>query len=242
LAELEGGIEVAPNDQGRIGSQVHDEVLADYAPVVGAAWRPTPWLALGATWRGASQADFDLPIEVDLGETFPLPVPTLQVRGTAQFDPEQATLEVAGRPLPPLQVAAGLTWKRWSDYQNPIVYTAVPADFPAQPAPDFTDIIEWRAGVEWPIEAGPLVVTSRRLSLHAHPGARADRPAQPARQRPPHDRRRRRPALRPPALRGRRPMASPRRAPAHERFDGHRRSRLRPRDPPGHADAAPRAT
>jgi long-subunit fatty acid transport protein len=149
LAELEGAIEVAPNDQGRIGSQVRDEVLADFAGVAGASWRPTPWIAVGASWRGASRARFDLPIEVDLGETFPLPVPTLRIEGTAQYDPQQATLEVAGRPTPPLQVAAGITWKRWSAFPTLVEFTAVPAEYPAQPPPDFADTWVPRVGAEY---------------------------------------------------------------------------------------------
>lgn len=148
LSALDGAIDVAPNAEGRIGSQARDQLVADYAPVFGLQARLPADLALGVTWRGESAARFYLPITADLGDRFPLPVPTLQVEGVAQYDPAALGYELAWQPEG-WRLAVGGAWSRWSDYPVPIVYTAVPEDFPAQPEPDFDDIFEWRAGLEY---------------------------------------------------------------------------------------------
>ncbi len=160
LAELDGAIAVAPNSEGRIGSQARDQLVADYAGVFGINWQG-PWaLAAGVTYREASIADFQLPIEVELGRQFPLPVPQLNIVGTAQFDPESVTAELSG-PVGSARLAVGATWKGWSTYPNPIAYTAPPAGFPGQPPAGFEDTVQWRAGLETPVELGPVTVEGR---------------------------------------------------------------------------------
>jgi long-subunit fatty acid transport protein len=154
LAGLKGAVDVAPREGGRLGSSVRDVIIASYSPIIGVHARPTDWLALALTWRAESRADFDFPVRADLGDTVPLPVPTLDIRGTAQFDPAQLAVEVALRPRPWLLVAANVATKRWSAFQNPIVYTAVPEDFPPQPVPAFRDIVVWRVGAEATADVG----------------------------------------------------------------------------------------
>ncbi len=154
LAGLKGGVEVAPREGGRLGSSVRDVVIASYSLVVGLQAQPTDWLSLALTWRAESRADFDFPVNADLGDTVPLPVPTLDIRGTAQYDPAQLAIELAVRPRPWLLVAANVATKRWSTFDNPIVYTAVPEDYPAQPVPAFRDIVVWRLGVEGTADIG----------------------------------------------------------------------------------------
>jgi hypothetical protein len=108
LAELGGSIQVAPNETGRIGSTVHDELLADYAPTAGVLLRPAAGVAVAVVYRGESKATFDLPLDADLGETFPLPVPPLAISGVAQYDPRQVAFEVSGTvPGAPVRVAGG---------------------------------------------------------------------------------------------------------------------------------------
>lgn len=161
LSELTGAIEVAPNDAGNIGSSVRDELIADFSPVVGVMARPLPWLSVGAVYRDQSVAEFALPIKADLGEDFPLEVPLLQIEGIAQFDPTEVAVAVAVRPLEPLLVTAELVWERWSTFENPIVFTAVPADYPAQPDPNFSDVFAGRVAAEALLAAGPLMLTPR---------------------------------------------------------------------------------
>ena len=172
LATLEGHVEVGPNETGRLGSEVSDVLVADYAAVVGISLTPWPWLSFAATYRGVSRARFSFPIEADLGDLAGqvglsgldvevLPIPILAVDGTAQFDPEQVWLELSGRPHPQLLLASTLTWKRWSTFDNPIVYTTErPGDLP-QPAPDFNDTTVLRFGAEVDLSAGPVALKPR---------------------------------------------------------------------------------
>lgn len=149
LAELGGGIQVAPNETGRIGSTVRDELLADYAPTAGALARLGRGVSAALVFRGESKATFSLPLDANLGESFPLPVPRLDITGVAQYDPRQVAFELSGRPPGlPVVVAAGATWKQWSGFPNPIVFTAVrPNDLP-QPDPGFADTWVARMGAE----------------------------------------------------------------------------------------------
>jgi len=155
LARLGGGIVVAPNETGRIGSTVNDELLADYAPVLGLQWQVERHAAVGLAFRGESMATFSLPLDADLGDGFPIPVPRLDISGVAQYDPRQVAFEVAGRPLDaaPLRLGGGVTWRAWSAYPGAIAFTAVPRDYPAQPGPAFEDSMTWRVGAEWPLDA-----------------------------------------------------------------------------------------
>ena len=76
-------------------------------------------------------------------------------------------------------VAVGVTWKQWSRFRNPIVYTAVPESLPTelcpqkvegavegqtgcrQPDPDFSDIFVPRVGVEYTLPLGDWQVVPR---------------------------------------------------------------------------------
>lgn len=149
LAALDGGIDVAPNEEGRIGSVARTQLLADYAPIVSALARLPRAVRLAVAYRGESIARFSLPLVADLGPSFPLPLPELVVEGVVQYDPSQWDSEVAVDVIPALRTAAGVTWKQWSAYPQPIVYPAVPAAFPAQPLPNFKDVIELRFGGEY---------------------------------------------------------------------------------------------
>jgi long-subunit fatty acid transport protein len=172
LAALEGHVKVGPNETGRLGSEVSDVLVADFAPVIGLSVEPWRWLSFAASYRGQSTATFTFPIEANLGDIAGqvglsgldvevLPIPTLAIDGTAQFDPEQVGFEVAGRPVPWLLIAAGVSWKHWSLFENPIVYTAErPGDAP-QPPPEFTDTVATRLGVEATLDIGPVTLEPR---------------------------------------------------------------------------------
>ncbi len=160
LAELEGAIDVAPNETGRIGTQVRDQLVADYALIAGASYRISGW-AFGLVFRDESAAEFALPINAQLGDQFPLPIPELDVSGTAQFDPRQLAAAATWRVLPSLALSFSATWEGWSRYKNPIVYTAVPPGFPEQPAPNFRDIFTSRFGGELTLDFGDISILPR---------------------------------------------------------------------------------
>ena len=149
LSALSGAIDVAPRLSGSVGADVRDELIADFSAITGVMSQPVSWLSIGATFRDVSRADFVLPIEVDLGDSFNLPVPRLDVRGTAQYDPRQLSVGVSVMPTEPLTVSTDVVWKAWSAYENPIVYTAVPDRYPLQPSAKFEDTYSVRVGAEY---------------------------------------------------------------------------------------------
>jgi long-chain fatty acid transport protein len=170
LAELAGEIAVLPNESGRIGSRVKDELVADYALVAGVVGRFLPFatgrgtrhgLSLALTYRSESRAEFDLPITADLGESFNIPIPNLTVHGIAQYDPAELSFEVAVTPVEAVAISAGITWERWSTYPLPIAYAAVPAGTPPQPLPDFNDTWAMKLGVEGTLAIGDLTLRPR---------------------------------------------------------------------------------
>ncbi|MBI4816317.1 MAG: outer membrane protein transport protein [Deltaproteobacteria bacterium] len=148
LSELRGSIDVAPNETGDIGTTVRDELVADYAPILGALYSFGE-LSLGLTFRGESSAEFDLPITANLGDRFPLPIPTLDISGTAQYDPLELSFGICWRASDELALAISAEYSAWSAYPAPIAYTAVPEGFEVQPSPGFSDVVAVRAGAEW---------------------------------------------------------------------------------------------
>ena len=148
LSALDGAIDVAPNQEGRIGSTARSQLVASYATVLSALIQWPGDVASSVTYRGESAARFSLPLQADLGERFPLPLPELVVRGVAQYDPAQLDGELSAEPVAGLRVALGATWKAWSAYPIPLVYPAVPEAFPPQPPPNFVDTVELRVGGE----------------------------------------------------------------------------------------------
>lgn len=154
LAELDGGISVKPNAAGTLGSEVKSELVAGWSMHVGIVGKPVDndcfTLTVGATWRDVSEAKFSYPLTVDLGDQFALPIPKLNVAGTAQYDPMQVGLDVSLEGKGPIRwlVGLGAVYKFWSAFENPIIYTAVPENYPAQPPPEFVDTVAVRLGSE----------------------------------------------------------------------------------------------
>lgn len=169
LAELDGRIAVSPSDAGTLTTQVRDELFADYALIAGVTARPTHWLSVAAVYRGASEARFVLPLDADLGDAFSIPLPVLDIRGTAQFDPAEISAEVSVSVTAELRLAANLTWQDWSGYRNPINYLAVPEDFPDQPPADFHDTYSPRISAEYRLRLGPDWTLTPRLGWALEP-------------------------------------------------------------------------
>jgi len=190
LAELDGEIEVAPNAAGRIGSKVKDELVAGYAPVAGVMLRLLPravgigdgglssdrprfrslyGLALALTYRGESKAEFNLPLNADLGESFGIPIPEILVHGFASFDPTEVSLEATVRPLDVLAISLGATWEQWSTFPLPIDYAAVPEGTPPQPLPGYEDVFSFKLGVEGDFALTPDFSLRPRLGFSFAP-------------------------------------------------------------------------
>jgi long-chain fatty acid transport protein len=155
LAEIDGTVLVATDATGRVGSRVEDQLIATYAPIVGASW-DLPVDAersfhVGVTYRGTLDARFA--VSIDATKLSTLNIPVFNIAGVAQYDPAQIALEVAhdaGHWL----FAAGVTYKRWSQYPGLVEPTILcPSDTPdcgaLQPASfNLSDTLVPRAGVE----------------------------------------------------------------------------------------------
>jgi hypothetical protein len=170
LAEIVGSVVVATDSTGKVNSQIDDQLVATYAPILGASWeRPLlgGTLRVGAVFRGALSAQFS--VSIDASKLTSLALPIFNIAGIAQYDPLQAGLEVAWENTK-WKLAVGATWKHWSDYAGPLEPT-IPC-----PAGDagcgslqvtpigFSDTVVPRAAVQ------RTLALSRSAAFHARGG------------------------------------------------------------------------
>jgi hypothetical protein len=157
LASLIGNITVA-SVAGTVGANVDTQLIAQYAPTFGASY-DLPWdrgpggearWRVGATWRGALASPFS--VTVDASKLSTLALPLFNIAGIPQYDPDEAVLELA-READGWTLAAGVTWKRWSQYPGLFEPTIVcPAgqtcNLLSPPQITFSDTFVPRAGAE----------------------------------------------------------------------------------------------
>jgi long-chain fatty acid transport protein len=149
LAAIRGEVDVATS-AGHVGTRVDDQLVASYAPAVGAAYeRAAPGggrFRVGLAFRGVLSARFA--VAIDATKLGAIPLPVFNIAGLAQYDPAVVTLEVAhvgrlrraakkgeahGFEVSDVDEAAGLfarttialgaTYRRWSDYPGPLERT-----------------------------------------------------------------------------------------------------------------------
>ena len=142
-------------------------------PHAGIAWRVTPRLTLGASYRGGFRLVIDQTVKVrgDLGTPDAVVVEDgrLDLRSVSQdlFQPMQITLGGALRVTDQLLVALDVVYQRWSVYDNPTARIELELDIgqfndlvmippPRElEVPNLRDIVVPRAGVEWRGSPGP---------------------------------------------------------------------------------------
>lgn len=152
LAALEGRIEVRPTPERSLTSTVENELLADYAPIVGASLGPWDSWRAAIAWRAESVAGFDVPLDADLGEAVCIPgvlcveVPEMAIAGIAQYDPAQIRADVRW-DSGPWMATAGATWRRWSAFPGAI-RPPVPKS-PSHVVPAFEDRIAPSVAGQW---------------------------------------------------------------------------------------------
>lgn len=170
LAELAGGVVAQIDASGHVGAREDDQLLATYAPTLGASWETKLSggdLRVGAVYRGALAARFA--VEVDASRISTLKIPVFNIAGLAQYDPPEAGVEASWSKSGWL-VAAGVTYKKWSDYPGLLEPTIrCPDDDPdcgalAPPKIAFSDTLVPRVGVERTIDL------ARELALHLRAG------------------------------------------------------------------------
>ncbi len=169
MAALVGTISIADLG-GRITTVAEEQLTTSLSPIVGVRVRTLRWLTLGAVFRGESKSTYDLEITNSLGATLPLTLPTLRIAGVAQFDPMQAAVEGAFRPLRWLTIDAGVTWKHWSAFGLPTENATLGA--PPQPSPGFVDTAVPRVAAEATWRRAQLALSGRAGYFFEPTGAR----------------------------------------------------------------------
>jgi hypothetical protein len=114
--EVTGALSLA---EGRFLSESIDiEVVPRIAPTLGLALGPfsaLPGLRFGATYRGALELDYRLPVQIDIEQLGLLEV---LVEGVSLYTPHQLAIglgwESSIAPEPGLSLEANLTWEHWS--------------------------------------------------------------------------------------------------------------------------------
>jgi long-chain fatty acid transport protein len=95
-------------------------------PQAGVTWDATPWLSLGASYRGGFRLQVDQTFHItgDVGAPGREPVVEdgfFVLRSVSQdlFQPEQVTAGFAAQLTPRALVAFDLCWQRWSAFEHP---------------------------------------------------------------------------------------------------------------------------
>jgi long-chain fatty acid transport protein len=159
LAALTGSIHVSADAGKRFTSTSEQQLLAKYAPILGARYHHDDRLGFGLTLRFPSRSDFDIAVTSDLGSALPVSLPELRFAGVAQYDPLTVAVESSWRATPRLRVNAQLAWEHWSAFPRPTENPV--AGRPPPPAPGFHDTIVPRLAVEWHQVAGPALLELR---------------------------------------------------------------------------------
>jgi hypothetical protein len=135
-------------------------------PHLGVAWQPTPWLSLGASYRGeffiGIDQSFDIRGDVGSAEAPIVEDGSFYLRSLSEdlFQPEQVTLGGAVQVTVRTEVELDLTFQRWSGFRNPSARIDIALDVGqfndlvmlepprALPQPHLHDVVVPRLGVE----------------------------------------------------------------------------------------------
>ncbi len=164
LAALVGHIDISTDASGAATTVSQQQLVTNFAPVIGIQVRAAKLIQVGVTLRGESRSDFDISIKPDLGDSLPIALPTLRVAGTSQYDPLQMAIEGAFDATSILRVSVGVTWKHWSTYVYPIKNATDGA--PPLPPVDFHDTAVPRLG----LELGGALPRAPKLSIVGRAG------------------------------------------------------------------------
>ena len=126
LAEIKGTVVAATDATGRVGTRVEDQLVATYAPTLGATYDlplkgPETW-RIGVTYRGSLAARFS--VVIDGSKLSSLHIPLFNISGLAQYDPAQAALEFA-RQEALSTLAFQVVYKHWSAFPGVLEPTVV---------------------------------------------------------------------------------------------------------------------
>lgn len=177
LAEIVGTVVAATDVTGRVGTRVEDQLVATYAPILGATYDLPGSLRVGLTYRGTLDARFS--ILVDGTKLSSLAIPLFNISGLAQYDPAQAAFELAR--VEKLNVlAVQLVYKRWSDFPGILEPTVVCSEGGAGACGLAPPMIEWRDTIAVRIGAEQGFEIARGVTLRGRGGAFVETSALPS--------------------------------------------------------------
>lgn len=184
---ITGGLEIADVESSRMRHEVDASLQSVRYPEVGIRVTPTKRLRLAAVYRGEFQLDLNIDANVMLdAHALGLTVPFLALIHTASvnaFLPRNVVVGASYDATDDFTIDADLTWVQWSAYKSPAtgvdetVSLDAPPGFPTSlvptspaptiiVAPNFSDRIVPRVGVEWRLPLGARE-RGHRLSLRA---------------------------------------------------------------------------
>ena len=172
LAEVVGTVVAATDATGRVGTRVEDQLVATYAPTIGATYDlplkgPERW-RIGAVFRGTLDARFA--IVIDGTKLSSLQIPLFNISGLAQYDPAQVALEVA-RQEDLNVLAAQVVYKRWGAFPGMLEPTVVCNDGGAGACGLTPPKIDWHDTFVVRVGADQGFTMRRGAVLHARGGA-----------------------------------------------------------------------
>ncbi len=159
LAGLGGGIHISTDPSGRFATRSEQQLQTNYVPMVGARYHMSDELQLGLVFRGVAAATYDITITNELADSLPLTIPTVQIAGTAQYDPMTLALEAAWSATPSLKLLGQLQYQRWSAYPPPTL--KVVEAMPPAIQPGFHDTVVPRIAAEWTHASGSAILALR---------------------------------------------------------------------------------
>jgi len=172
LAEIEGNVVAATDATGRVGTQVETQLVATYAPVLGASWElPKEWnthLHLGLAYRGELAARFA--VVIDGTKLSSLTIPLFNISGLAQYDPAQIAFEAAR--IDHLNILAlQVAYKKWSAFPGVLEPSVVCSEGGAGACGLVPPTIPWNDTFAVRLGAEQGFALSRSLVLRARGGS-----------------------------------------------------------------------
>jgi hypothetical protein len=153
LASLRGAIDVQADSAGRFTTRSEQQLITDFAPVIGVRYRQSDTITWGVAVTGKSESSYDITVKSDLGVSVPITLPGLLMAGTPQYDPLTAAFEIGWRSSPSLLLSGYLAWEHWSAFPLPTEDPVVGGE-PKQVQPDYHDTLVPKISAEWTLHAG----------------------------------------------------------------------------------------
>ncbi len=159
LAGLGGGIHVSTDPSGRFATQSEQQLQTQYVGMFGTQYHHSDRLKLGLVYRTSARASYDITITNELADSLPLTIPTVQIAGMAQYDPQTVAFEASWKATKELTLFGQLQYQRWSQFPPPTL--KVVEQMPPAIDPGFSDTLVPRLSAEWTKKIGSASLSLR---------------------------------------------------------------------------------